>query len=112
MRAGILGQDVDVKLKASRDEIQDPRLVFADLSSLTSAVRQVPTRTDNSGDKVRDQVLDRGFDQPPAPRAKDIATIKLQLPPQLFDGLLVFLGGLIVELGGFFERGPEILRPE
>jgi hypothetical protein len=53
--------------------------------------------------------LTGGFHQPFAPRAKDVATVKLQLSPQLFDSLLVFLGGLIVERGGFFERGPEIL---
>ena len=53
--------------------------------------------------------LSGGFHQPFPPWAEDIAAVELELPPQLFDGLFVFLDGLIVELGGLIERGLEVL---
>ena len=53
--------------------------------------------------------LARSLDQPFPPWAKDVAAEKLDLPAQVIDDLLVFLGGLIVELRGLVERGLEVL---
>jgi hypothetical protein len=39
MRAGVLGQNVDVKLKPRRDELQQPCLILANASLGFSAVR-------------------------------------------------------------------------
>ena len=50
-----------------------------------------------------------GLDQPLPPRAEDVAAVELELPPQFLDGVLVLSGGLIMELRGLFERGPEVL---
>ena len=48
--------------------------------------------------------LSGGFHQPFPPGTKDIAAVEFELAPQLIDGLLVFLDGLIVELGRLIER--------
>ena len=53
--------------------------------------------------------LARGLDQPFPPWAKDVAAVKFQLPPQLFECLFVFLDGLLVELRGLVQRGLKIL---
>ena len=47
--------------------------------------------------------LSGGFDQPFPPGAKDIAAVKFELATQLIDGLLVFLGRLVVELRRLIE---------
>ena len=47
--------------------------------------------------------------QPLTPRAEDVATVEIELPPQLVDKLLMLLDGLIVQLRGFIKRGLEIL---
>ena len=54
--------------------------------------------------------LSRGFHQPFPPRAKNVAAVKIKLPTQLVDGLLVFLDGLVVELRGLVQRGLEVLN--
>ena len=47
--------------------------------------------------------------QPFPPRAKNVAAEQLDLPTQVIDDLLVFLGGLIMNLRGLVERGLEVL---
>ena len=47
--------------------------------------------------------LSGGFHQPFPPWTEDVAAIELELPTQFIDCLLVFLDGLIVELGGLIE---------
>jgi hypothetical protein len=53
--------------------------------------------------------LSGGFHQPFPPWTEDIAAVEFDLPTQLFDSLLVFLDGLIVEFRRLIERGLEIL---
>jgi hypothetical protein len=59
--------------------------------------------------KLEEMSLARSLDIPLSPRTKEIATVDLDLSPQVVDDLLVFLGGLIVNLRGLVERGLEIL---
>jgi hypothetical protein len=54
--------------------------------------------------------LARSLDQPFMPWTKDVATEKLDLSTQIIDELLVFLGGLIMNLRGLVERGVEVLN--
>ena len=53
--------------------------------------------------------LSGGFHQPFSPRAEDIAAVEFQLLAQLFDGLFVFLDGLVVELRRLIECGLKVL---
>jgi hypothetical protein len=53
--------------------------------------------------------LARSLDQPFMPWTKDVATEKLDLSTQIIDELLVFLGGLNMNLRGLVERGVEVL---
>ena len=50
-----------------------------------------------------------GIYQSVTPRAKDVAMVEIQLPPQFVDELLMLLDGLIVQLRGFIKRGLKIL---
>ena len=50
-----------------------------------------------------------GFHQPFPPRTENIAAVEIELVTQLVDGLIAFLNGLVVELGGLFKCGLEIL---
>src|SRR4029077_18364242 len=43
--------------------------------------------------KLKEVSLARGLDQPFPPRAKNVAAEKLDLPTQVIDDLLAFLGG-------------------
>jgi hypothetical protein len=54
--------------------------------------------------------LARRLDQPFPPRAKNVTAEKLDLATQIIDDLLVFLGGLIMNLRGIFERRLEVLN--
>jgi hypothetical protein len=54
--------------------------------------------------------LARSLDQPFMPWTKDVATEKLDLSTQIIDELLVFLGGLIMNLRGLVERSVEVLN--
>jgi hypothetical protein len=53
--------------------------------------------------------LSGGFHQPFPPGTKNIAAVEFELATQLINRLLVFLDGLVVELGRLIERGAEIL---
>ncbi len=59
--------------------------------------------------KLKEVSLARSLDQPFPPRAKDVPAEKLDLSTQIIDDLLVFLGGLIMNLRGLVERGLEVL---
>ena len=59
--------------------------------------------------KLKEVSLARSLDQPFPPWTKDVAAEKLDLPTQVIDDLLVFLGGLIMNLRGLVERGLEVL---
>jgi hypothetical protein len=50
------------------------------------------------------------FHQPFPPWAKNVAAVKLQFLPQLFDDLFEALDGLTMELRRLVERGLEVLN--
>ena len=52
--------------------------------------------------------LSRGLDDALTPGTKDIAAPKLDLVPQLVEGLLVFFERLIVHYGRLVESGSEV----
>jgi hypothetical protein len=53
--------------------------------------------------------LSGGFHQPFPAGTEDIAAVEIELSTQLIDRLLVFLDGLVVQLGRLIERGAEVL---
>ncbi len=59
--------------------------------------------------KLKEVSLARRLDQPFPPWTKDVAAEQLDLPTQVIDDLLVFLGGLIMNLRGLVERSLEVL---
>ena len=54
--------------------------------------------------------LSASFNQAFPPWAKDITAVEFELLPQLLDGLLVFLDGLLVEFCGFVQCSFEVLN--
>ena len=150
VRAGVLGQDVNMKLEVGRDKLQHACLILADACLGFSAVRATllglgdimldahlrqpivirlarsarlcrcpgitGRRRGRQGEArigfvdLEQMPLPGGFHQPFPPRTEDIAAVEIDLPAQLVDRLLVFLDGLIVELGGLIECGEVFPR--
>ena len=60
--------------------------------------------------RVRRDVLVGGIHQTFPPWAEDVTAVEFQLSPQLFDGLIVLLDGLVVELRSLVQCGLEVLN--